>query len=166
MKIFFHLGIFIILVSITYFLHRDDFKWLYNEWNTNLYYKHGLYMTIVALVFSVRQLFLVDWIKVLTKGSFWHFSFSLWWLMAAAFYWQSARNAQHEHFFQLFAFLFLIKGYLSYLLKERGSSKFNFSLFYMALAIPVPYLSELSTYLRKITFEAAYYMGHFFNTRV
>ena len=163
MKIFFHLGVFIILISLTYFLHGDDFKWLYNEWHTHGYYKHGLYMTIVALVFSIRQLFLVDWIKVFTKGAFW-FSFSiLWWGGATALYLLSIRETAEntKHFFQLLAFLFLIKGYLSYLLRERGSAKFNFSLFYLALAIPLPYLSNSALYLKKITFDVALIVSRF-----
>ena len=168
MKIFFHLGIFIILLSLTYFLHGSDFKWLYNEWYTNSYYKHGFYMTLVALVFSVRQLFLVDWIKVLTKGSFWFLSALLWWVGAILLYWQGHRvvSENARHFFQLLAFLFLIKGYLSYLLRERGSAKFNFSLLYVALSVPIPYLSEVSLYLRKITFGASLYMSHLLNVSV
>jgi len=167
MKIFFHLGVFIILISLTYFLHGDDFKWLYNEWHTHIYYKHGLYMTIVALVFSIRQLFLVDWIKVFTKGAFW-FSFSiLWWAAATALYLLSIRETSEntKHFLQLLAFLFLIKGYLSYLLREKGAAKFNFPLFYLALAVPAPYVAQLSLLLSKFTFDAALYLSQIFNVQ-
>ncbi len=168
MKIFFHLGVFIIIASLTYFLHRDDFKWVYQEWQANPHYKQGLYVAIVALVFSIRQLFLVDWIKVLTKGSFWFLSAVLWWALSGGLYWQASRELSEnaQHFYQLLAFILLIKGYLSYLLKERASAKFNFSLFYLALAVPIPYMSALATILRKMTLDVTFYLSRFFSVTI
>ncbi len=162
MKFFPNILALIIIAVITYFFHHDDFSWIYREWKTNSYYTHGMYVLIASILFAFYRITKIDWGRVAAKGPFWFLSATFWWLISAILYWSGkAINPEYiHHYLRMLAFFFMIRGYVSFLLRERVAKGFSFPIFYPVLAIPFPFFQQISATLRDGTM---YVSTWFFN---
>lgn len=155
---------FLSIIVISLFFHMQDFQWIVHEWRFNSYYTHGWYVLIASLLYAGYRYNHIDWDRVSSHGPFWFMAALFWWGISAILYWAgNAFNPDNiHHYLRTLAFLFMLRGLISFMLRERVAKAFSFPIFYPIFAIPFPFFDKISETLRDGTMYVSTWIFNMF----